>query len=987
MKHPLILAFVCATLTAFSQSNPWAFINEKQMERASAERWIVPQKYQTVQLDAPALAAFLERAPERFHASGGFLRLSLPLPDGSFQDFAVTASPILPPSLASQFPDLQTFSGQGIDDPSAAVYLDLTTKGFHGMVLKPGKVFYIDPYFNENTSYFTVYDREDFESEKQHEFHCELETLGEVRHVPSENMEPVGQARAAVSLRTYDIAMAANGEYTAFHGGTVNDAMAAIVTTLNRIRGVFETELAISFMLVADNDQIVYTDGATDPYSNPPTMAENQTNIDAIIGNGNYDIGHVMGTGTGGVASVGVVCNNAGKARGMTASNSPVGDPFDIDFVAHEIGHQFGAHHSFNGNIGSCSGSNRTAATAYEPGSGSTIMSYAGLCSTQNIQRRSFSYFHRVSLNQITTFTTTGTGNNCSTTTATGNNTPTVNPDPAGMNGKYIPVSTPFELEATGNDPDGDAVFFNWEQWDLGTAGAPSSAQATGPNFRSLPPATSGSRVFPCLSDILDNTGNPGEFLPSVARTLNFQCTARDNRSVGGGNSSGSILLNVTDAAGPFAITSHNATAQVNGTITVTWNVASTTAAPVSCANVDILLSMDGGLNFTILTAATPNDGSQAVTLPSLATNHARIKVKCSDNVFFDINNTDLSIAPADANCGEEVADGDMEDYINWTEASTNGYLLIGSTGTQHGGVGSAYLGGANNEVSSISQTISIPSNAHSAELSFWYKFDRTDCGNDDFSLKINGAVVKYFNLCNDLASGDWTRGTIALDAYIGTSPTILFEATCDWANPSDVYVDDVSVYVCAGGTAFVLPVELRDFTVRAQGHQAMLYWSTESELDNLGHHVEMRTEATDFRAVGFLPTKAANGSGQQYDFVVNDLTAGIYYFRLRHEDLDGSTSYSPVRSAAITGENHVAISPNPASGVAHFTVRLEAATDLQLQVLDLMGRVVGQVAAGSFGQGDFKISFDVANLPDGTYFCQFVGNGVQESYRFAVKN
>ena len=272
-------------------------------------------------------------------------------------------------------------------------------------------------------------------------------------------------ARAGTELRTYRLANAATGEYTAFHGGTVPLGQAAIVTAVNRVTGIYEVELAVRMILVANNSSLVYTNSGTDPYTNSDASAllsENQGNIDAIIGDANYDVGHVFSTGGGGLAGLGVVGISGQKARGETGSGSPVNDSFYVDYVAHELGHQFGGNHTFNQPDG-----NRNAGTAMEPGSGSTIQAYAGLFGPDDLQPNSDPYFHSISFDEMFGYVSTGAGNAAAVITATGNNVPTVN---AG-NDYTIPAGTPFALSAYGDDADvGDVLTYNWEQRDLGPA-------------------------------------------------------------------------------------------------------------------------------------------------------------------------------------------------------------------------------------------------------------------------------------------------------------------------------------------------------------------------------------------------------------------------------------------------------------------------------------------------------------------------------------
>ena len=641
-------------ITAQNPTPLWQDVEELSLHTAefSEQQLIVPDAYRTLLLDTNALKLQLAQAPLENSLDAPLL-MSLPLPDGSFGRFLVVESPIMEPELAAKFPNIKTYLGNGIDDTTATVRFDWTPHGFHAMILSAGETVYIDPYSQGNVSHYMSYYKNDY---KIHGFNPyvkyppvddgtmaeEIESL-----VANNSVASVGQ-----QLRTYRLAVAATGEYTQFHGGTVAGAMAEITTAVNRVTGIYERDMAIRMILVGNNDSIIYTNASTDPYTNNngvTMLGQNQSNLDSVIGSSNYDIGHVFSTGGGGVAGLGVVCRSNNKARGVTGLGSPVGDPFYVDYVAHEMGHQYGANHTFNGTAGSCGGGNRNSSTAYEPGSGSTIMAYAGICSTHNIATQSNDHFHTASFDEIIAYTQSGSGNNCAAITNTGNNPPTVN---AGTGGVTIPQDTPFTLTGSASDPNGDSLTYMWEQYDLGSGGHPNSPSGNAPLFRSFPATADPVRTFPQWSDIVNNTQTIGEILPSYGRNLSFRLTARDNNVApsAGGTAYDTLSFAVSGSAGPFAVTAPNTAVNWSGGTSenVTWNVAGTNASPVSCANVDIRLSTDGGFNYpTLLLGNTANDGSASVTVPNINTSSARVQVSCALNstvTFFDISNANFTI-------------------------------------------------------------------------------------------------------------------------------------------------------------------------------------------------------------------------------------------------------------------------------------------------------------------------------------------------------
>ncbi|MBK7856174.1 MAG: hypothetical protein IPJ79_15945 [Bacteroidetes bacterium] len=475
MKKFIILLGIVVMPVLVLSKNFWNPITESNAMRSEV-RQVVPLKYLTYQLDFVAVKNYLTSAPKEFTPSAQTvpLNLAIPFPDGTLKNFNMVESPIMEEELAFRYPEIKTYSGYGVDDNSLSIRISITSLGFHAMIIAPGNHIFIDPYSKNNLTQCVVYYKKDFVKDAP-SMSCDFDLVKE----NDERRNEIERARFSnpstanrsigTELRTYRLALASTGEYTAFHGGTVSGALAAMVVSMNRINGVYESEVAIRMNLVANNDTLIFTNSTTDPYDNNDggqMLGANKTTCNARIGSPNYDIGHVFSTGGGGVAFLACVCGSD-KAQGVTGSGSPVGDPFDIDYVAHEMGHQFGGNHTFNSVTGGCNG-NRAGSAAYEPGSGVTIMAYAGLCAGDNLASNSIAYFHTKSFDEIVNYSQLSNGNTCAVITPTGNNPPVIN---QGLS-YTIPYSTPFWLDGGATDPDGDTLTYSWEQFDLGPGGA-----------------------------------------------------------------------------------------------------------------------------------------------------------------------------------------------------------------------------------------------------------------------------------------------------------------------------------------------------------------------------------------------------------------------------------------------------------------------------------------------------------------------------------
>jgi hypothetical protein len=656
MRYLFYVLFLSSLTTNSSAKSFWQKVAGRSIQ-APGVRKIIPQQSNVLQLDDASFRSFQSSIPKE--ETGRYVLMSLPLPDGPEQDFRVFERMNMEQPLADKYPMIKTYEGISVSDPSIVAKLDYTTFGFHAMVFSHEGIYFIDPYTNQNTGLYNCYYKKNYTRQNVQHSVCETKNADENISTPTQQRLSGSNSASSVSIvpdgarRTFRLALSCTIEYSKAVAGNnppVANVLSAIVTSINRVNGVYEKELSIHMNLVAHEDTLIFT--TADNFSNlngAAMLGQNQTVCDARIGTANYDIGHVFSTGGGGIAGLGVVCDANEKANGVTGSSDPTGDAFDIDYVVHEMGHQFGANHTFNASTGSCF-LNSVSSVAYEVGSGTTIMAYAGICDANDTQLHSDDYFHRASINEIYNYIS---GTSCAVITAATSVPPMVASYTATYN---IPYKTSFEITASATDAQGNPVSYCWEEYDLGPQGNWNVANNTkAPIFRSFLPSTSGTRVFPKWDSLIRNVIKyKGEILPEVARDVKFRCTVRDVKNgYGIYNAPNSDLL-VKAVVTPtlFRVTS-NATAGVLTGLTsptITWDVANTTASPISCSAVDIFLSLDSARTFPItLATGVPNTGTAVVALPNVSTinSSARIKVKGSNNIFFDLNDGWLKINAA----------------------------------------------------------------------------------------------------------------------------------------------------------------------------------------------------------------------------------------------------------------------------------------------------------------------------------------------------
>jgi hypothetical protein len=586
----------------------------------------------------------------KFSELNSVTQITVPLPNGLSIAVTLSPSPILSEDLAKQYPNFMTYQAQQVGQSKNIGRFSISHLGLFGFFRYNNQWMLLSPVYQDETDDYASY------WYKNAAVESESATMAADFLLTKTQQDDPNFARKSVTtgdtIRTFKLALSTTAEYTQRLGGTAPNVVAELMNLVNRINQILLVDLGLQFELV-DNHDIIFFDATNDPYTNSDAATDIETNqqiVDQAIGTQNYDIGHLLGTNGGGLAYVGEICNSNFKAQGYTGLKNPQGERFYIDLVAHELGHQLGASHSFNAtNAGSCAGGQRNNVTAYEPGSGSTIMSYAGICGSQNLQNDSDPYFHAISIENIRDNIDGFSLRNCGIETNINNAVPQVQ---LTQNAYTVPANTPFVLDGSAIDADDDPLTFTWEQFDNGsTLGATSnlkelnSDNGSNPLFRSYSPVDISKRYFPQLSDVLAGQTSLGETYATTDRDMHFRLTARDNK---GGVDQQDLVITVTTASQTFNIDTPSQW-QGSSEQTVTWDVGDTLSAPLNCSDVDILLIADTNNPLKIMVLSqTPNDGQQNIRVPNIISSEARLVLKCSHNVFYALSAEKFSIIGAE---------------------------------------------------------------------------------------------------------------------------------------------------------------------------------------------------------------------------------------------------------------------------------------------------------------------------------------------------
>lgn len=910
--------------------------------------------------------------------------IELPSGEGKSEAFRIYEDPVFSPSLAAKYPNIKSYVGYSVNNSRIKLRMSVSPQGLQTMMKIDDKPNLFMQPVSRSSNVYVLYD-DDSKKSLSDTFECKtIEDLNKTFSPKSSKiLVDEGGANTQI-LQKFRIAISVTGEYTAYHGGTVPDALAAINATLSRVNEVFETDMAVKFELV-DATQLIYTDALTDPYSDVNIgvdgawSTELQSTLTTELGNPNYDIGHLFAASGGGgnAGCIGCVCvnNQKGSAYTSPADAIPEGDSFDLDFVTHEIGHQMGGNHTWAFEL-------EGTGVNSEPGSGSTIMAYAGITGADDIQLNSDDYFHYHSIKQILENLNTKT---CQSTSIISNNPPSAN---AGID-YHIPPGTAYVLKGLATDPNGsDNLTYCWEQTDSGVSNYLNFGPelTSGPMNRSLPPTASPNRYIPRFSSVLlGNTiqtnpklGSDWETVSTVPRTLNWALTVRDrnpSNAVDGQTSFDTMVVTVEDVA-PFTVQNPVSWAQGN-TVSINWVVGQTTNATINCQNVSIKLSTDGGLTFPITIASnTPNDGAFSYTVPAISdTSNARIIIEAIDNIFYDVSDFNFTISqdpdffivetglnPID--CGATSVTYTF-DYVTANGFSNN--TVFSASGLPSGAT-AVFL--PTNLSSSGTFTLSITNLSTVGDYVF------TVTGTSSTTTKNIAVNLPFYNgLCK-------SGGNLL---YLTSITQVQFNTIDNISNKTSGYNDYTSISTNVNrSNTYNLTVNVNtdgDFTTRSN---AWVDWNQNCSFNDPGESYDLGTAtnvsngATSNSPLSILvPANAVLGNTIMRVSTKYDTAAGSCETGIDGEVEDYTINVLPSLTVEEFGFDNFKVFPNPNKGT--FTIQLNGSLErnINIALFDIRGRIIFNKSFQN--AGDFNQEIQLNHAQSGMYILK-VNDGIRKT-------
>lgn len=643
------LIFLLLSTTSSAQNELWTIVNEAARSKLDLKKEKIAhlKTYQLFRLDEPL---FLEKITSAFSLSPtSTLPITIAFPLHTLSEVDLVASPIIAPQLSAKYPTIKSYAIKTTNDQPLLGRISWTSTGLYGHIVTETKSFFIENAgIDSQKDLYLIYSDADLVEKIDQRLSCGNKTLKKIQaSTPLSHLDiPLN-----TDLKIFRMAITATETFTNATGGTVETTLATIVNSLTSLNVIYERDAGIRFVLHENNDQLIFTDSLPTPFEDPSSAFELLTGhtllLDSLIGGDTYDIGHVFSAectgGVLGVAFLASACSVENKARGVSC----IFDENIADFrrtLYHEVGHQLGANHTWSNCGGPVNEGQRNAATAVEPGSGSTIMSYGGVCGPYNVVGVAQDNLHGISIQEIHSALASDTIT-CFQQIPTENTAPIVSVRESDFS---IPIATPFELTAIASDAENTTLTYSWEQFDTGAISEVGFPIENAPSFVAFRPVREPFRIFPRATSIIVNRISTGEVLPDTTRELTFGVTVRDNQEGGGSTTFAKVAFMATAEAGPFLVLqpdSANIEYEMGDSILVQWDVANTNVAPVNCTNVDVYLSFNNGQDFhTLLAKNIPNNGETMVVLPDTTTNRARIKVKCANNIFFDMSNNRFRI-------------------------------------------------------------------------------------------------------------------------------------------------------------------------------------------------------------------------------------------------------------------------------------------------------------------------------------------------------